>query len=130
MHDDSYNNYVRLKKRSVQARLSFGLCSPENTATLFLHDVLSLACFSASPHVNSNLRRSFSVLCLQVIFCRPCLRLPVVVFHFRHFFGILLCSILSTCPSHLSLLYFILSTCLSHLPLHEKELILHYCCKV
>ena len=36
----------------------------------------------------------------------------------------------STCPSHLSLLYFMPSTCPSHLLLHEKKLILHDCCKV
>ena len=60
---------------------------------LFLHECLSFASLSAVPHVSFILFKSPSKVFLMVIFG----------FHLKPFLGILFCSILSTCPSHLCL---------------------------
>ena len=67
---------------------------------LFLHEFLSFASLSAVPHVSSSFLKSSSKVFLRVIFGLPCFLQPGG-FHLKPFFGILFCSILSTCPSHL-----------------------------
>ncbi len=70
---------------------------------LFLHERLSFASLSAVPHVSSIFFKSPSKVFLRVIFGLQCFLLPGG-FHLKPFLGILFCSILSTCPSHLCLL--------------------------
>ena len=102
--------YIKIKHHH-QRRFSIWLCIPENTKTCFLHDIQSLFCVSASIHDYSNLFESLSLL----NFGRPGLRFPSEGSHLNHFFGMLCGSILSTCPSHLSFLFFTSASMLLHL---------------
>ncbi len=83
----------------------FGSLYPLGIMEPFLprHNDLSLASLSAVPHVRSIFFKSPSKVFLRVMFGLPCFLLPGG-FHLKPFLGILFCSILSTCPSHLCLL--------------------------
>ena len=85
--------------------LLFGSFYPLGIMEPFLprHNDLFLASLSAVPHVSSIFFKSHSKVFLRVIFGLPCFLLPGG-FHLKPFLGILFCSILSTCPSHLCLL--------------------------
>ena len=81
---------------------------------LFRNEFLSFASLSAVPHVSYIFFKSPSKVFLRVIFGLPCFLLPGG-FHLKPFLGILFCSILSTCPSHLCLLCLISVAILQHL---------------
>ncbi len=70
---------------------------------LLLHKILFLASLSAIPHVSSIFLNFPSKFFLRVIFGLPCFHLPEE-FHLRPFLGIIFCSNLNMCPSHLYLL--------------------------
>ena len=86
---------------------------------LFLHEIL-FASLSAVPHVGSIFLKSPLKVFLMVIFGLLCFLLPGG-FHLMPFLGILFCSILSTCHSHLCLLCLTSVTILQHLVLAYRS---------